>query len=309
MSIFQRTIRREVECTGIGLHSGEKVNLKLKPAEPDTGICFVRSDLPNKPIIPAILDNVLDTHLATTIGRGEIKVCTIEHLMAAMVGMGVDNITVEVDGPEIPIMDGSAAPFIFLLKSAEFKVQRRLKKFILIKKPISVADEDKKVTIYPFNCLKISYSIDFDHPLLKEQHFHLSHSTRTFEKEISRARTFGFLHEVEQLKKNGLALGGSLDNAVVVGDFRVLNEDGLRYIDEFVRHKILDFMGDISLLGTPIIGHFVARKSGHTLNHALLTAIHSAPDHWEMVQFSNYAQFEERRLQLGSLVLPSPAAA
>jgi UDP-3-O-[3-hydroxymyristoyl] N-acetylglucosamine deacetylase len=298
-----------VECTGIGLHSGEKVNLKLKPAEADTGICFVRSDLVHQPLIQAKLDNVLDTHLATTIGHGEVKVCTIEHLMAAIVGVGVDNIEVEVDGPEIPIMDGSAAPFIFLLKSAEFRVQRRLKKFILIKRPISVGDGGKKVTIYPSNCLKISYFIDFNHPLVKEQHFHLSHSARAFEKEISRARTFGFLHEVEQLKKNGLALGGSLDNAVVIGDFRVLNEDGLRYNDEFVRHKILDFLGDISLLGMPIIGHFVARKSGHTLNHALLAAIQGTPHHWEVVQFSNYAQYEQKRLQLGSLVLPTPAVA
>jgi len=309
MSIFQRTIRREVQCTGIGLHSGEKVNLRLKPSEPDTGICFIRSDLPQKPLIQAKLDNVIDTKLATSIGIGEAKVCTIEHLMAAIMGMGIDNIEIEVDAPEIPIMDGSAAPFIFLLKTAEFRTQRRLKNFILIKRPISVAEGDKKVTIYPSNCLKISYLIDFDHPLLKEQRFQLIHSARTFEKEISRARTFGFLHEVEHLKKNGLALGGSLDNAVVIGDFKVLNEEGLRYKDEFVRHKILDFIGDISLLGKPIIGHFVAHKSGHTLNHALMAAMNNACHHWEVVQFSTYAQYEQKRLQPSSLILPSPAVA
>jgi UDP-3-O-[3-hydroxymyristoyl] N-acetylglucosamine deacetylase len=309
MSIFQRTIRREVQCTGIGLHSGEKVNLKLKPADPDTGICFVRADLPHKPRIQATLDNVIDTRLATSIGVGEAKVCTIEHLMAAIVGMGIDNVEVEVDAPEIPIMDGSAAPFIFLLKSAEFRNQRKLKSFILIKKPLSVTEGDKKVTLYPSNCLKISYFIDFDHPLLKEQHFQLIHSVRSFEREISRARTFGFLQEVEHLKKNGLALGGSLDNAVVIGDFRVLNEEGLRYKDEFVRHKILDFIGDMSLLGKPIIGHFVAHKSGHTLNHALLAAMKNALQHWEVVQFPTYAQYEKKRLQPSSLTLPSPAAA
>jgi UDP-3-O-[3-hydroxymyristoyl] N-acetylglucosamine deacetylase len=296
-----------VRCTGIGLHSGKKISLSLKPANPDEGITFIRADLPGRPRIKAVLENVVDTHQATTLGQGNCSVSTIEHLMAAITAMGLDNIDVEVDSPEVPIMDGSAAPFIFLLKTAGLQSQRKYRRFTIIKKPVSVADKDKRVTIYPSNCLKIDYEIDFDHPLLKKQAYSFVHSARGFEKEISRARTFGFLREVELLKKNGLALGGSLANAVVLSDFNILNPDGLRYGDEFVRHKILDFIGDISLFGAPVIGHFVAHKSGHTLNYALLNALRELPEHWAEVRFSNYAQYEKKRLQLDAFVAPLPA--
>lgn len=309
MYICQRTIHREVGCTGIGLHSGRKVSIKLKPANPNEGINFIRADLPERPRIPATLDSVVDTNHATTLGLNGCCISTVEHIMAAVMAMGIDNIDIEVDAEEVPIMDGSAAPLVFLLKSAGVRNQQAPKRFILIKKPIIVEDGDKRIEIYPSKNLKINYLIEFNHPMLKKQEYCFTYSDRLFEKEISRARTFGFLHEVEQLKKNGLALGGSLANAVVLGDFNVLNPDGLRYSDEFVRHKILDFIGDISLIGMPIIGHFVAHKSGHTLNHILLNTVRALSGHWVEINLPIRVRSEKKGLPLKSPAILNTARA
>ncbi len=284
MSFYQRTLAQPVGCVGIGLHSGKRVNLTMRPAPPNAGVTFVRTDLPGRPEIKATVGNVVDTRLATTLGRNGTRVSTVEHLLAALAGMGIDNALIEVDAPEVPIMDGSAAPFIFLLKSVGTRVQAAPKRFLIIRKPLELRQGDKSLAIYPARELKISFSISFDHPLLREQTYTLSFSDRTFEREISRARTFGFVHEVEAMQKKGFALGGSLENAVVVDRFRILNEDGLRYRDEFVRHKILDLVGDVALLGKPIIGHFKAVKSGHALNHGFLRELLATPRAWELFE-------------------------
>jgi UDP-3-O-[3-hydroxymyristoyl] N-acetylglucosamine deacetylase len=281
----QRTLKDEVGCTGIGLHSGEKVKINVRPAPPDTGIRFVRTDLSGQPMVEARFDNVCDTTLATTIGSNGCKISTIEHLMAAFFGLGVDNAVVELDGPEVPIMDGSAAPFVFLIKSAGIREQDIPKRFIIIKKPFKVDDGNRSVCIVPSKRLKISYMIDFQHPLLRNQKYELSFFGRDFVREISRARTFGFLKDVQMLQENGFAKGGSLDNAVVIDDFRILNEDGLRFKDEFVRHKILDFIGDLSIIGAPIIGHFVVKKSGHFLNQHMLRELMKSKKHYKVLTF------------------------
>lgn len=283
---LQRTIRKSVECTGIGLHTGKKVNLRVNPAPPDHGIVFVRVDLPGKIHIKAVMENVIDTNLATTIGKDGAVISTIEHLMATFAGLGIDNALVELDSPEVPIMDGSAAPFVYLLKTAGTQKQKKFKKFIVIKKPFRVVDGDKAVAFLPSSELEIFYTIDFDHPLLSDQVYVMEFSDTVFEREISRARTFGFLKDVETLQRNGFARGGSLDNAVVIDDFRVLNEEGLRFPDECVRHKILDSIGDLSLLGYPMISHFVAHKSGHTLNHRLIKKLQNSVKGWKLVEIS-----------------------
>ena len=284
MSFYQRTLAQLVSCVGIGLHSGKRVNLTMRPAQPNAGITFIRTDLPGRPEIKATVGNVVDTRLATTLGRNGTRVSTVEHLLAALAGMGIDNAAVEMDAPEVPIMDGSAAPFIFLLKTVGTRVQPAPKRFLVIRKPVELHEGDKSLAVYPARELKISFSISFDHPLLRGQRYTLSFSDRAFEREISRARTFGFMHEVEAMQKSGLALGGSLENAVVVDRFRILNEDGLRYPDEFVRHKILDLIGDVALLGQPIIGHFRANKSGHALNHRFLKELLATPRAWEIFE-------------------------
>ncbi len=285
MDYKQRTLMNEVGCTGIGLHTGEKVKINLRPAPANSGIKFVRTDLKGRPEVEVGFDNVFDTTLATTIGTNGCKVSTIEHLMAAFFGLGIDNAVVELDGPEVPIMDGSAAPFVFLIKSGDIREQKSPKQFIVIKKPFKVDDGNRSVSIYPSKELKITYMIDFQHPLLRNQEYELTFSGRDFVREISTARTFGFLKDVETLKKNGLARGGSLDNAVVIDDFRIINEDGLRFDDEFVRHKILDFIGDISIVGSPIIGHFVVKKSGHFLNQHMLKKLMESKKHWKVMTF------------------------
>ncbi|MBN2420465.1 MAG: UDP-3-O-acyl-N-acetylglucosamine deacetylase [Deltaproteobacteria bacterium] len=279
----QRTLRDSVGCTGIGLHSGQKVRMTIKPAPPDTGIRFIRKDLPGKRVIEAHFDNVSNTTMCTVIGDNGNHVSTIEHLMAAFFGFGIDNAIVEIDGPEVPIMDGSSAPFIFLLKSAGIKEHRKPKEFILIKKTINVQEGNRSITIRPSKELKISFAIDFHHPLIKNQQYAFSFSGKGFIDEISRARTFGFLKDIEALREAGLARGGSLDNAIVIDDFKVINQDGLRYDDEFVRHKILDFLGDIAVMGTPIIGHFIVNRSGHSLNHAMLKKLASSQRHWKRI--------------------------
>jgi UDP-3-O-[3-hydroxymyristoyl] N-acetylglucosamine deacetylase len=284
VSFYQRTLVQPVSCIGIGLHSGKRVNLTMKPAPPNAGITFVRTDLPGRPEILATVENVVDTRLATTLGRNGTRVSTVEHLLAALAGMGIDNAEIELDAPEVPIMDGSAAPFIFLLKTVGTRVQAAAKTFIIVRKALRLTEEDKSLAISPARELKITFSISFDHPLLHQQRYTLSFSDRAFEREISRARTFGFLHEVEAMQRRGFALGGSLENAVVVDRFRILNEDGLRYRDEFVRHKILDLVGDVALLGKPIIGHLKADRSGHSLNHGFLRKLLATPSAWELYE-------------------------
>ena len=308
MDYNQRTLRREVGCTGIGLHTGERVGIKVRPAPPDTGICFVRTDLPGSPMIKASFENVVDTTLATTIGRNGCRVATIEHLMAAFFGLGVDNAVVEIDGPEVPIMDGSAAPFVFLLRSAGIKPQNKAKKFFVIKRPFHIEDGDRSVSISPSKELRIIYTINFNHPLLRDQTFDTTFSSKEFAKEISRARTFGFLKDVQALKKAGLAKGGSLDNAIVVDDFKILNEDGLRYEDEFVRHKILDFIGDLSILGAPVIGHFEVKRSGHFLNQEMLRKLMKSRDRWELVSLDIRRKQLALQVNAPSFALPEGVA-
>jgi UDP-3-O-[3-hydroxymyristoyl] N-acetylglucosamine deacetylase len=279
----QRTVRENISCTGIGLHSGEKVRLTIKPAPPDSGIRFVRKDLSGRHIVKADFENVISTNMSTTIGFNGSRVSTIEHLMASFFGFGIDNALVEVDGPEVPIMDGSAAPFIFLLKSVGIKEQRKSKEFIVIKKSLKIKDGNRSISIKPSKELKISFTIDFHHPLIKNQKYELRFSGKDFIKEISKARTFGFLKDTQILREAGLAKGASLDNAIVIDDFRILNEDGLRYRDEFVRHKILDFIGDLAVIGSPVIGHFHIERSGHSLNQAMLKKLVANRRCWKKV--------------------------
>ena len=309
MDYKQRTLMNEVGCTGIGLHTGEKVKINLRPAPANSGIKFVRTDLKGRPEVEVRFDNVFDTTLATTIGTNGCKVSTIEHLMAAFFGLGIDNAIVELDGPEVPIMDGSAAPFVFLIKSGDIREQKSPKQFIVIKKPFKVDDGNRSVCIYPSKELKITYMIDFQHPLLRNQEYELTFSGRDFVREISTARTFGFMKDVETLKKNGLARGGSLDNAVVIDDFRIINEDGLRFDDEFVRHKILDFIGDISIVGSPIIGHFVVKKSGHFLNQHMLKKLMEAKKYWKVMTFKTPEECTETNVTIPAFGALQPVTA
>ncbi len=287
--IRQRTLKNEIQATGVGLHTGDKIYLRLKPAPEDHGIIFRRVDLQPSVDIPAKAENVGDTTLSTSLVSGDVKVSTVEHLLSAMAGMGIDNAIVEVSAAEVPIMDGSAGPFVFLIQSAGILEQSAPKKFIRIKKPVSVEDGDKTASFLPFDGFKVSFSIDFDHPAFQERSLSASvdFSSTSFVKEVSRARTFGFMHEIEHLRSQGLAKGGSMDNAIVVDDFRVLNEDGLRYEDEFVKHKVLDAIGDLYLLGNSLIGEFRAHKSGHALNNKSLRELISQPDAWEVVTFED----------------------
>ncbi len=284
MELKQRTLEREISCTGIGLHTGERVNLKIKPAPVNSGIKFIRKDIPKDPVIPVKPDNIFNTNRATDISNNGYKVQTIEHLMAALYGLGIDNAVIELDGPEVPAMDGSAVSFVFMIQQyGGIKVQNAYKKFLVIKKPFKIKDEDKVICVYPSNELNIDYTIDFDHPLLRNQKYKFNFSTVSFIKEISRARTFGFLNEVEELKKNGFAKGGSLDNAIVLDKFRVINPEGLRFKDECVRHKILDFIGDLAIIGKPVIGYFVIEKSGHSLNHIMLKKLIKSRSYWKIL--------------------------
>jgi UDP-3-O-[3-hydroxymyristoyl] N-acetylglucosamine deacetylase len=289
--IRQRTLRNTIRATGIGLHTGDKVYLTLKPAPIDTGIIFRRTDLDPVVEVPARAENVGDTTLSTTLIVGDVRVSTVEHLLSAMAGLGIDNAYVEISAPEVPIMDGSAGPFVFLIQSAGIEEQDAAKKFIRIKRPVTVKDGDKVASFLPFNGFKVSFSIDFDHPVFRGRTVDASidFSSTSFVKEISRARTFGFMHEIEFLRSKGLARGGSVDNAIVVDEYRILNEDGLRYEDEFVKHKVLDAIGDLYLLGNSVIGEFRASKSGHALNNASLRALIAETDAWEFVTFEDEA--------------------
>jgi len=285
-----------IRATGVGLHTGEKIYLTLRPAPADTGIVFVRVDVDPVVEIAALTDNVGDTTLATTIMRDGHRISTIEHLMSAFSGLGIDNAFVEVSGPEMPIMDGSAATFVFLIQSAGIEAQNALKKFIRVKEPVSVGDEvnanawGQSATIQPYDGFKVSHTIVYDNAVIKEQQASVDFSVTSFVKEVSRARTFGFMQEFEYLRERNLAQGGSLDNAVVVDDYRILNDDGLRHEDEFVRHKILDAIGDLYLLGHSLIGEFTGYKSGHTENHALRQKLLQQPDAWEIVTFEDAAK-------------------
>jgi UDP-3-O-[3-hydroxymyristoyl] N-acetylglucosamine deacetylase len=282
-SFNQRTIHQPVTCEGVGLHSGSQVRLTLRPAPVDHGIVFVRTDLAFPVSIPALSENVVDTTLATNLGKNGVRVGTVEHLLAALSGLGVDNVRIEVNGPEVPIMDGSAAPFAYLVRSVGIRVQDAPKSFIVIKKPISVVEGDKEASFAPSRCFRIDCKIDFRHPLVSNQGYALEFSDRVFSREIARARTFCFLKDYEQLKSAGLAQGGSLDNAIVVDEFSILNPDGLRFADEFVRHKVLDAMGDTSLFGHPVIGQLKVVKSGHTLNHRLVQRVLADPTAYALV--------------------------
>ena len=303
--IRQRTLRNAIKATGVGLHTGDKVYLTLAPAPVNTGIVFRRVDLDPVVEIPGRADNVADTTLSTGLLANGASVSTVEHLMAAMAGLGIDNAYVDVSAPEVPIMDGSAGPFVFLIQSAGIEEQNAPKKFIRIKRKVTVEDGDKVASFLPFDGFKVSFTIDFDHPVFRDRtaHADVDFSSTSFVKEISRARTFGFMHEIEYLRSKGLARGGSVDNAIVVDEYRILNQDGLRYDDEFVRHKVLDAIGDLYLLGNSLIGEFRAYKSGHALNNASLRALIAQPDAWEVVTFE-----DEARAPISYALNPAPAA-
>jgi len=285
MNRFQHTIKRTVRFGGVGLHSGEAVKMVVRPAEENFGVQFVRSDIGENAVVPAFMDCVVDTALATTIAAGEVRVSTTEHVLSALAGLGIDNVLIEVDGPEVPILDGSAGPFVHVLKKAGREKRKARKQFLKINREITYNDGGKEIKVLPYDGLKVTCEIDFDHPLIQQQSYSLELSPEQFVREISPARTFGFLDEVQKLQENGLALGGSLDNAIVVDKFGILNSDGLRFRDEFARHKVLDLVGDLALLGYPLMGHVVASRSGHGQHLGLLRAIAENPECWEMVKF------------------------
>lgn len=286
--VLQKTLKSSIGCTGIGLHSGKKVGMSLNPAAADTGIVFHRTDLEGEDrIIPARWDFVVDTRLATTIGnQASACISTIEHLMAALAGCGIDNTIIEIDGAEVPVMDGSAAPFIFLVECAGMIEQNVPRKAIKIERPVEVGDSDKFISATPGNSFSVDFEIDFEDTAVARQQLSMRLVNGTFKTEIARARTFGFVHEVDALRKAGLALGGSLDNAVVISGDTILNGDGLRYDDEFVRHKILDCVGDLYLAGAPIIGQIDALRSGHALNNQFLNSLFADDTAWSYVEMS-----------------------
>lgn len=285
--IRQRTLKNIIRATGVGLHTGEKVYMTLRPAAPNAGIVFRRIDLLQPVEIKADPYHVGDTRLSSCLEQNGVRVSTVEHLLSALAGLGIDNLYVDLSAGEVPIMDGSAGPFVFLLQSAGIEAQPLAKKFIRILKPVEVTDGDKSARFEPHWGFKIEFSIDFDHPIFENsaKSVCVDFATTSYVKEVSRARTFGFMQDVERMRAQGLALGGSLDNAIVLDEYRVLNNDGLRYDDEFVKHKVLDAIGDLYLLGHPVIGAFAAHKSGHALNNALLRRLLEQQEAWEYVSF------------------------
>ncbi len=285
--IKQRTLKNTIRATGVGLHTGQKIYLTLHPADIDAGIIFRRVDL-NPPVeIRATAHNVGETTLSTCLIAGDVRVSTVEHILSAMAGLGIDNALVELDAPEVPIMDGSAGPFVFLLQSAGIQEQPAYKKFVRVLKEVTLKDGDKVATFLPFDGFKVNFSIAFDLPVFQGRNLEttVDFSSGSFVKEISRARTFGFMHEIEYLRSKGLAQGGSMDNAIVVDEYRILNEDGLRYEDEFVKHKVLDAIGDLYLLGNSLLCEYRAHKSGHSLNNRALRLLMEQKDAWEYVTF------------------------
>jgi UDP-3-O-[3-hydroxymyristoyl] N-acetylglucosamine deacetylase len=287
MEPHQYTLKRPVSCCGVGLHAGRTVNLTIKPAPANTGIRFTRSDLEANQTIPAHMNQVVDTRLATTLGNGATKVSTTEHLLAALRGIGIDNAEIELDSYEVPIMDGSAGPFIHLLSKGGRKRQRALRKVLRIISPIAYSDGEKSIRIEPYDGFKVTGRIDFDNELIRDQEYSIEVNQDRFRREIARARTFGFVEQVENLWANGLALGGTLDSVIAIHWDRrsILNEEGLRFDNEFVRHKVLDLIGDLALLGSPVLGHVIADRSGHSMHLGLMQAIADNPDCWEYVKY------------------------
>lgn len=283
----QRTLKSTVRATGVGLHTGRKIQLVMRPAQPETGVVFRRIDLEPPVDLPARAELIGDTRLSSCLVKGEARVHTVEHLMSALAGLGVDNVYVDLDGPEVPIMDGSAAPFALLVQQAGVESQSAPKRFLRVRRPVEVREGDKWARLEPFDGLRLSFSIVFNHPVIDRtrQSVTVDFAETSYLKEIARARTFGFMNDVESLREAGLALGGGLDNAVVLDDYRVLNAEGLRFADEFIRHKVLDAVGDLYLLGRPLLGAFSAHKSGHALNNSLLRALLADALAWELVSF------------------------
>jgi len=288
----QYTLKKSVTCCGIGLHTGRAVSMTISPAAANSGICFFRSDMTGQSVIPAHMDKVVDTTLATTLGEGQAKISTTEHLLAALRGVGIDNVHIAIDSHEVPIMDGSAGPFIHLLNHVGRKKQHALRKVLRITRPVSVTRGGKSIRIEPYDGFKVTGRISFEDNVIREQGYSVEVTRERFCQEIARARTFGFVEQVEQLWKNGLAQGGNLNNVVAIHwDGRsILNEDGLRFDDEFVRHKLLDLIGDMVLLGGPVLGHIIANRSGHSLHLELMQKIVDSPDCWEYVKFQKQGQ-------------------
>ncbi len=284
----QRTLKSQIKTTGVGLHTGARVDLTLRPAQPDSGVVFHRVDLPQSAAIPADARNVGDTRLSSSLEMDGAKVSTVEHLMSALAGLGIDNVHVDVAGPELPILDGSAAPFVFLLQSAGIEEQSAPKRYLRIKSPVEVVQGDKVARFEPHHGFVLDFTIDFPHPVFGSENRHvvIDFAEHSYTKEVSRARTFGFMQDVEAMRSAGLALGGSLQNAIVLDETRVLNSEGLRYDNEFAKHKVLDAIGDLYLLGHPLIGKYTAFKSGHALNNALSRALLERTDAWELVTFN-----------------------
>jgi UDP-3-O-[3-hydroxymyristoyl] N-acetylglucosamine deacetylase len=287
MDKWQHTLSKIVSFAGIGLHSGKTVKMYIKPADADTGIRFFRTDLGRKVMIPATLYRVTDTRLATTLTKDDVSISTTEHLLAALSGMGIDNAVIELDNDEVPIMDGSAAPFVHLLKKVGRKRQKAARVMLKVTRKIEVRNGDSAIIVEPYDGFRVSGEINFAHPLVKKQRLSIEIDAETFSKEIASARTFGFLHEVEYLRRNGKALGGSLDNAIVIDQSGILNTEGLRFANEFVRHKLLDLIGDLALLGCPVLGHIMAVKSGHSQHLQLMRAIADHPECWQFIKWTN----------------------
>jgi UDP-3-O-[3-hydroxymyristoyl] N-acetylglucosamine deacetylase len=290
--ISQRTVKSLIRTTGVGLHSGARVNLTLRPAQPDTGIVFRRIDLPSPCDFVVAPERVTDTRLCSALEGNGAKVATVEHLMSALAGLGIDNVYIDIDGPEVPILDGSAAPWVYLIQAAGIELQNAPKRFMRVLKTVRIEEGDKWAQYAPLEGCTLAFSIDFDHPVFRQsaKEMHIDLGRDSYVKEVSRARTFGFMNEVEYLRSNGLALGGTLDNAIVMDEFRVLNNDGLRYADEFVKHKVLDAVGDLYLTGHPILGAFSAYKSGHGLNNKLLRTLTEDASAWEWATFESNAR-------------------
>lgn len=301
--IAQYTLKTLVRATGVGLHTGCKVEMTLRPAPPDTGVVFRRLDVVPPVDIPVAPERVTDTRLCTAIERDGVRIATVEHLMSALAGLSVDNVYVDLTGPEVPIMDGSAAPFVFLIQSAGLEAQATPRRYIRVKKTVRVEDGDKWAELSPHEGFRLSFRIDFEHPVLARsgQSITIDLAEQSYVKEVSRARTFGFMREVESLRSAGLARGGTLDNALVMDDYRVLNEGGLRYADEFVKHKVLDAVGDLYMAGHPIIGAFTAYKSGHGLNNKLLRTLLADATAWEWVSYTDAASAPGAILRLQPL--------
>lgn len=301
--IYQCTIAGPTTIRGIGLHSGKTITMTMRPAEAGTGIVFHRSEGERTVSIEALSANVVDTRLATVLGKSGLTVSTVEHLLAALCALGIDNLHIDIDGPEVPVMDGSASEFVEEIQRVGIRSLQRSRKFLAIRKPITVIDGEKRVSVIPSRFFRITSEIAFDHPAIGFQQRSVKVTKEFFRRELAPARTFGFLKEVEYLKANGLARGGSLENAVVIGDEGILNPEGLRFHDEFVRHKILDSIGDFSLAGYPVLGHFKTFKSGHDINHRMIEQILCAPDCWKLVEFT------EKDLQEALLSAPPVLAA